>query len=95
MHAYDERGTGGDGQKAIKVLDEKYLTVTEETIHALQAALAATTMGPDEDSDHYIVKAKRLRSRLTALKEPVTERYFKDIILQGLPEKYRYINLTT
>ena len=45
MHAYDERGTGGDGQKAIKVLDEKYLTVTEETIHALQAALAATTMG--------------------------------------------------
>ena len=44
MHAYDERGTGGDGQKAIKVLDEKYLTVTEETIHALQAALAATTL---------------------------------------------------
>ena len=93
MHAYDERGIRGDGQKAIKELEEKYLRITDETIRALQAALAATTMGPDED--HYIVKAKRLRSRLTAVKEPVTERYFKDIIVQGLPEKYRDIDLTT
>ena len=70
MHAYDERGTRGDGQKAIRELAEKYLTVTDQTIHALQEALAATTMGPDEDPDHYIVKAKRLRRRLTAVKEP-------------------------
>ena len=52
-------------------------------------------MGPDEDSEHYIVKAKRLRGRLAAVKEPVTERQFKDIIVQGLPEKYRDIKLTT
>ena len=72
MHAYDERGTRGDGQKVIKELEEKYLRVTDETIHALQAALATATMGPDEGPDHYIVKAKRMRRRLTAVKEPVT-----------------------
>lgn len=52
-------------------------------------------MGVDEDPDHYIVHAKTLRSRLTAGKESVTERHFKDIIVQGLPEKYQDIELTT
>ena len=64
-HAHDELGTRGDGQEAINELEERYLRVTDEAIRALQAALAATTMGPDEDPDHYIVKAKRLHSRLT------------------------------
>ena len=41
------------------------------------------------------MKEKLLRSRLTGVKEPVTERHFKDIIVQGLPEKYRHIKLTT
>ena len=75
IHAYDERGTRGDGQQAIKELEEKYLNVTDETIRSLQATLAATTMGPDEDPDHYVVKAKRLLNRLTAVKEPVTYYY--------------------
>ena len=44
-------------------------------------------MGPDEYPDHYIVKAKRLRSRLTSVKEPVPERHFKDIVVQELPKK--------
>ena len=75
IHAYDERGTRGDGPQAIKELQEKYLRVTDETARALQATLAATTMGPDEDPDHYVVKAKRLLNRLTAVKEPVTYYY--------------------
>ena len=95
MHACDERGTRVDGQKAIKELGENRLRVTDETIRALQAALAATTMGPNEDPDHYIVKAKRLRSRLTAVRESVTDRHFQDIIVQGLPKRYRDIKLTT
>ena len=44
MHAYAKRGTRGDGQAAMKQLEEKYLRVTNETIRALQAALAATSM---------------------------------------------------
>ena len=61
----------------------------------MQAALATTTMGPDEDQGHGIVKEKRLHNRLTAVKEPVTERHFNDIIIQGRPEKYRDIKLMT
>ena len=95
IHAYDERGTRGDGQKTMKELEAKYLRVTNETIRALQAALAATTMEPDQDPDHYIMQATRLRSRLAAVKEPVTDRHFTDIIVQGLPESYRDIKLTT
>ena len=48
----------------MKELEEKYLWVTNETIRALQAVLASTSMGPDEDLDHYIMQATRLRSRL-------------------------------
>lgn len=54
-----------------------------ETIRALQAALAATAMEPDEGPDHYIMQAKRLRSGLTAVKAPVTERHLKDIWSKG------------
>ncbi|CAN0198582.1 unnamed protein product, partial [Laminaria digitata] len=79
----------------MKELEEKYLRVTNETIRALQAKLAATTMEPNEDPDHYIMQATRLRSRLAAVKEPVTDRHFTDIIVQGLPESYRDIKLTT
>ena len=52
-------------------------------------------MGQHEGSDHYIVKVKRLRNRLTAVREPVTERHVNDIIVQGRLEKYRGIKLTT
>ena len=96
MHACEERDTRGDGQKTMKTkLEEKYLRVTYQTIRALPAALVASTMRPDEDLDHYIVKGKRLVSRLTAVKEPVTEWHFKEIAVHVLPEKYRDIKLTT
>ena len=31
-HAYDERSTRGNGQKAMKKLEDKYLRVSNETI---------------------------------------------------------------
>ncbi|CAN0488167.1 unnamed protein product, partial [Laminaria digitata] len=95
IHAFDERGTRGDGQKAIKELEQKYLRATNETILAFEAKLAATAMEPDEDPDSFIMQATRLRSRLAAVKEPVTDRHFTDVIVQGLPESYRDIKLTT
>ena len=95
MHAYDERGTSGDGQKAMKELEEKYVRVTNETIRALQAALAATSMELDEDPDHYITRATRLWSILAAVNEPVTDHHCAYNIVQGLPDSYRDIKLTT
>ena len=91
IHAYDERGTRDDGQEAMKALKEKYFRVTNETVRALQAALAATSMEPDDDPDHYIMQATCMRSRLAAVNEPVTDPHFADIIVQGLPESYRDI----
>ncbi|CAN0595317.1 unnamed protein product, partial [Laminaria digitata] len=89
------RGTRGDGQKAIKELEQKYLRATNETILAFEAKLAATAMEPDEDPDSFIMQATRLRSRLAAVKEPVTDRHYTDVIVQGLPESYHDIKLTT
>ncbi|CAN0244684.1 unnamed protein product [Laminaria digitata] len=52
-------------------------------------------MESDEDPDNYTMQATRLRSRLAAVKEPVTDCHFTDVIVQGLPEIYRDIKLTT
>ncbi|CAN0593228.1 unnamed protein product, partial [Laminaria digitata] len=89
------RGTRGDGPKAIEELKQKSLRVTNETIRAFEAKLAATAMEPDEDPYNFIMQATRLRSRLAAIKDPVTDRHFTDIFVQGLPESFGDINLTT
>ena len=41
------------------------------------------------------MKATRIRSRLAVVNEPVTDGHFTDIMVQGLPESYRDIKLTT
>lgn len=74
----------------MKEPEENYIRVTDEAKRALQVALTATTMVPDEYSDNYTVMVKYLRSRLTAVQEPVTERHLKTIIVQGLPENCRH-----
>lgn len=40
------------------------------------------------------MKNNRLRSKLTTVQEPVTDRHFTDIVVQGLPENY-HIKYTT
>ena len=49
IHAYDESGTRGNVQKTVKGLQDKYLRVTNETILALQAKIATTATGTDEN----------------------------------------------
>ena len=93
VHAYDERRTRGDDRGAMQELEEKYLRVTNETIRAVQAALSATSMEPDEDPENYIMKVIRIRSRLTAVNEPVTAS--APTLVQGLQKSYRDIKLTT
>ena len=48
------------GPVAMKEQKEKCLRVTNESIRALQAALATTSMEPDKDPDHFIMQATRL-----------------------------------
>lgn len=85
IHVYDERETRGNGLKSMQELESKYLRVTNVTIRALHAALPATCMEPDEDPDYQVMKATRVGSWLAAVKEPVTDRHFTGIIVQGLP----------
>ena len=67
-----------------KELEDTYLRVSNQTIRALQAELAATNVEPDEDPDTHIMKVNRLRRMLSAVKEPGIDRHFMDIIVQGL-----------
>ena len=94
-HAQDIRGTRGNGQAALQELESKYLKITNETIRATQEALAATTMNEGQDPDEYINEATRLRELLQEMHEPITDRRFMDIILQGLTGEYRDVKLMT
>lgn len=94
-HAQDIRGTRGNGQAALQELEAKYLKITNETIRATQEALAATRMEDGQDPDEYINEATRLRELLKEMEEPITDRRFMDIILQGLTNEYRDVKLMT
>lgn len=94
-HATDSRGTCGDGQAAMKELESKYLKVTNEYIRATQKALANTEMHLGQDPDEYINEATVLRERLTEMKEPISDRHFMDIILEGLTDTYKDVKLMT
>lgn len=80
IHAYGERDAGEDRQKVEK-REDKYRSVTNDSTRALKAVVPTTTMQPNEDLDHCIMQAKRRRSRLIALMEPVIERCYADVNL--------------
>ncbi|CAM9643466.1 unnamed protein product, partial [Laminaria digitata] len=42
-----------------------------------------------QDPDNYINELTRLLNLLTEMEEPITDRHFTDIVLQGLMEEYR------
>ena len=57
QHAEGARGTRGNGKKAVKKLESKYLKITNETIRAT-GALAFTSMTSGQDPDKYITNAR-------------------------------------
>ncbi|CAN0373449.1 unnamed protein product, partial [Scytosiphon promiscuus] len=89
----DTTGTSGDGRRAWEELQEKYLKVTDETIRAKTAELAATTMKSGQDPDDYFTEAVIKRAEVEAMGEPMTDRRFKDIIVQGFSPEYESIKL--
>ncbi|CAN0352706.1 unnamed protein product, partial [Scytosiphon promiscuus] len=89
----DATGTSGDGRKAWEELQEKYLKVTDETIRAKTAELAATAMKAGEDPDDYFTEATIKRAEVEAMGEPMTDRRFKDIVVQGFSPEYENIKL--
>lgn len=67
--------------KYLKIANER-----DETIRAKQEALATTSLAPAKDPGNYINKLTRLRNLLAEMEEPVTNRHFTDIVLQGPTE---------
>ncbi len=92
-HRKGTTGTRGHGQKAWHELHSKYMTATDEAIRCKSAELVATTMKPGQDPDEYFLRASLLRDQVENMGEPITDRKFKDIMVQGLTEEYKDIKL--
>ena len=69
-------------------LVKKYDYQSDEVIRTLRAKLEQIRMGPGEDPDMYFLKAARYRAELLRMDEPITDRHFKDIIIQGISSEY-------
>ena len=91
-HVEGASGTRGNGQKAVKQLESKYLKNTNKMIPATQEALATTSMTSGQDLDH-INELTRLRNLLTEMEERITDRHFTDIVPQDLTEEYMGVKL--
>ena len=69
-------------------LVKKYDYQSDEVIRTLRAKLEQIRMEPGEDPDEYFLKAARYRAELRRMDEPITDRHFKDIIIQGISSEY-------
>ena len=90
-----ERGTHVNGSKAVKELDSKYLKIPDERIRTTQEVITTTSLTPGQDPDNSINGLTRLCNPLTEIEEPITDRHFTDIVLQGLTEEGGDVKLMT
>ena len=65
-------------------LVKKYDYQSDEVIRTLRAKLEQIRMEPGEDPDEYFLKVARYRAEPLRMDEPITDRHFKDIIIQGI-----------
>ena len=87
-------GAGGNGYEAWDELIKKYNYQSDEVIRTLRAKLEGVAMEPGTDPDVFFLQAARYRAELQRMGEPVTDRYFKDIIMQGISSEYDNIKLS-
>ena len=80
----DESGTNGDGQKSLEELMAKYNKVTDEIIRGTMVKkLVDTSIKQGQDPYDYFVEKTLARSELENVDEPISDRRFKDICVQG------------
>ena len=92
-HRKGTTGTRGHGQKAWQELHSKYMPATDETNRCKSAELVATAMKPGQDTDEYSLRASLLRDQVENMGEPIADRKFKDIMVQGLTGNSKGIKL--
>lgn len=84
----------GNGQAAWKALSEKYNSYTRETRRAFHEELTNFSMEQGQDPEDFFSKIEHLWQRLDDMGETISDERFQDIILQGLPDDYRFIQDT-
>eukprot|EP00903_Cladosiphon_okamuranus_P010136 g9598.t1 len=89
----DDTGISRDGQAAFQELCNNYDRVTDEVIRAKMDELENDPMNPGDNPDDYFNKKILLRAQLNKMGEPVTDRRFKDICIQGITDEYNDVKL--
>ena len=89
----DDTGISGDGQAAFEELCNNYDRVTDEVIRAKMEALEHTPMKPGENPDDFFNCKHLLRAQLVKMGEPISDRRFKDICVQGFSNEYNDVKL--
>ena len=71
----------------------KHNKVTDEFIHATMEKLVNTSMKQDQDPEDYFIEKALDRSELENMGEPISDRRFNDICVQGFSSDYKDIKL--
>ena len=91
----DTTGKSGDGLKALQELVSMYNKVTGEVIRTTMEKLVNTSMKQGQDPDDDLMEKALARSELEKMGEPISDRRFKDICVQGFAAEYNDIKLIT
>ena len=86
MHKHendDDDGMNDKGQMALEDLVEKHNKVTNEVARATMEKLVNTSMKQGQDPDEFFMEKTLARAELAKMGEPMTDRRFKDICVQG------------
>ena len=89
----DDTGISGDGQAAFEELCNNYDRVTDEVIRAKMEELENNPMNPGENPDDYFNQKHLLRTQLDKMGEPISDRRFKHICVQGFSDEYKDVKL--
>ncbi|CAB1103791.1 unnamed protein product [Ectocarpus sp. CCAP 1310/34] len=89
----DDTGISGDGQAAFEEFCNNYDMVTDAVIRAKMEELENNPMNPGENPDDYFNQKHLLRAHLDKMGEPISDRRFKDIGVQGFSDEYEDVKL--
>ena len=89
----DTTGASGNGRQALLDLVGKYNKVTDDLIRSTMDKLVDSTMQLGQDPHEFFVEKTLARAELEKMGEPISDRRFKDIFVQGFTAEYKDIKL--
>ena len=80
----------GDGQKAWKLLQQRFRSDETTTVINLMRQFARLQLREDEAIHQYFIRAQELVNRLHHAGEEFSETLFNAMVLNGLPQRYEH-----